>query len=183
MEIKKRTIMIFPEFNNMYLIETIRNKYDPLFKKVKPHITLVFPFESRYTTQEITDILEKRLQKVSAFNVVLKGVSASDVWMSLDIMEGKQEIIQIHKDLYKNEFSDFKPAWLSDYVPHITVGHFHTKEELLKAFEAERNMSEGFTCLVDKISVEIIGENDESIIEVEQSLKDKNEYKNEYTDN
>lgn len=38
-----RTIMIFPEFTNIELINQLRVKYDPLFNKVRPHITLVFP--------------------------------------------------------------------------------------------------------------------------------------------
>ncbi len=41
-----RTVMIFPEFENMYVIDPVRNRYDPLAKLVRPHITIVFPFES-----------------------------------------------------------------------------------------------------------------------------------------
>ena len=41
-----RTIMIFPEFENMDIIDRIRDKYDPLARLVRPHITLVFPFEN-----------------------------------------------------------------------------------------------------------------------------------------
>lgn len=41
-----RTIMIFPEFENIDVINDIRNKYDPLADLVLPHITLVFPFDS-----------------------------------------------------------------------------------------------------------------------------------------
>ena len=40
-----RTIMIFPEFDNIDIIDEIRAKYDPLAKLVRPHITIVFPFE------------------------------------------------------------------------------------------------------------------------------------------
>ncbi|WP_313343152.1 hypothetical protein [Sedimentibacter sp.] len=41
-----RTIMIFPEFENIDVINDIRKKYDPLADLVLPHITLVFPFDS-----------------------------------------------------------------------------------------------------------------------------------------
>ena len=41
-----RTIMIFPQFKNIEIINEIRNRYDPLAKLVRPHITLVFPFEN-----------------------------------------------------------------------------------------------------------------------------------------
>lgn len=33
-----RTIMIFPDFENIEEIDKIRNKYDPLAKLVRPHI-------------------------------------------------------------------------------------------------------------------------------------------------
>jgi hypothetical protein len=38
--------MIFPQFKNIEIINEIRNRYDPLAKLVRPHITLVFPFEN-----------------------------------------------------------------------------------------------------------------------------------------
>lgn len=38
--------MIFPKFENIKIIDEIRDKYDPLANHVRPHITLVFPFES-----------------------------------------------------------------------------------------------------------------------------------------
>lgn len=37
---KLRTIMIFPEFENMEILDNIRNHYDPLAKLVRPHITV-----------------------------------------------------------------------------------------------------------------------------------------------
>ena len=48
-DIKKRTIMIFPQFENINLINEIREKYDPLAKHVSPHISLVFTFVLIYS--------------------------------------------------------------------------------------------------------------------------------------
>lgn len=49
----ERCIMIFPEFENMSVINGIRDKYDPLAKYVRPHITLVFPFQSDISSIEL----------------------------------------------------------------------------------------------------------------------------------
>lgn len=38
--IGKRDILIFPKFQNLYLIQEIRKKYDRLANLVEPHITL-----------------------------------------------------------------------------------------------------------------------------------------------
>jgi hypothetical protein len=43
-----RTIMIFPQFDNIEVINNIRTKYDPLADLVLSHVTLVFPFESNF---------------------------------------------------------------------------------------------------------------------------------------
>jgi len=54
---KKRCIMIFPQFNNINIIDGIREKYDPLSNNVRPHITLVFPFESNISKVDLQDSL------------------------------------------------------------------------------------------------------------------------------
>ena len=38
----KRDILIFPKFDNMNLIQKVRNKYDRLSNLVAPHITLAY---------------------------------------------------------------------------------------------------------------------------------------------
>jgi len=62
----KRTVMIFPAFENMHIIERLRKKYDPLCNLVQPHITLVFPFESACTERDIEFALQKCADRDSA---------------------------------------------------------------------------------------------------------------------
>jgi hypothetical protein len=50
----RRTIMIFPEFKNIDVINDIRKKSAPLAELVLPHITLVFPFDSKLTNEELS---------------------------------------------------------------------------------------------------------------------------------
>ena len=64
-----RTIMIFPEFDNIDIIDEIRAKYDPLAKLVRPHITIVFPFEMEITNDELSMILENRLRDIKSFEI------------------------------------------------------------------------------------------------------------------
>lgn len=59
----QRTIMIFPQFDNIDVINSIRDKYDPLAKLVKPHITLVFPFDSEITNEQLEVALIVALKK------------------------------------------------------------------------------------------------------------------------
>ena len=48
-----RTILLF--LNNIPIneIENIRQKHDPLFGLIPPHITIVFPFKSNVSNDEL----------------------------------------------------------------------------------------------------------------------------------
>ena len=168
-----RTIMIFPEFDNMQIIDDIRNKYDPLAKLVRPHITLVFPFESDMSNEDVAAILDARLTNTFPFEVELKGFSKhsdpSGNYLFLDIVNGKENIIQIHDELYKFEFKNFD-LWGSDYIPHITVGKLSSENEMNEAYESIKGIDDSFRTVVNKISVEMIGENEESIIIIVKEL-------------
>jgi len=166
----KRTIMIFPEFGNMHVIEGIRKKYDPLCDLVQPHITLVFPFEAELSKCDIEDAFEQVFAEVSSFSIELRGLVQFEQWVFLNVTKGGDIISEIHESLYRKCFSRFKPSWLKNYEPHLTVGQFSSVVEAQKAYEVEKCLTETFICLVKKIHVEIIGENEESIIEIEHEL-------------
>jgi len=162
--------MIFPEFENIDLINRLREKYDPLADKVRPHITLVFPFESSLSMDEIAEILRDRLAGIKPFQVSVNGLSSLGRWMFLNMSGGADSLCKIHDTLYEHEFVKYKPVWLKTYTPHITVGVFDSPEEAEKACEMEKDFRHVFTCLVDKVTVEIIGDDERSIIEVEYLL-------------
>lgn len=168
-----RTIMIFPEFKNMEIINNIRNKYDPLAEKVRPHITLVFPFQSGMTNEELSAILDNSLRGLKPFELKMGGVSkhVDDFgnYLFLDVLQGEEEICTIHQLLYENEFKKFDKGL--HYIPHMTLGKMSIVEELDNAYNDVKNMNDTFSTLVDKISVEMIGENEESIVTVEVELK------------
>ena len=57
-----------------------------------------------------------------------------------------------------------------EYKPHITIGKFQTSEELNKVYNDLKNLEDSFTTMVEKISVEMIGKNEESIVVIEKKL-------------
>ena len=170
MNLIKRTIMVFPDFCNMRFIDDLRKKYDPLANKVRPHITLVFPFESILTQNEILEILGNRLSDITPFVIKAHGLSTSSRWLILNLSDGVDVLTKINSILYEHEFYDYKPIWLNMYTPHITVGIFNTTEEAEIAFEQNYFFDHIFTCMIDKVHVEIIGDDEESIIELAFSL-------------
>lgn len=176
-DIKKRTIMIFPQFENINLINEIREKYDPLAKHVSPHISLVFTFESSLTTSEVNEHLKKVLHGIRPFRLTLQEIVKVDnplgMYLFLDIKQGNKEIKKMNLKLYTGILQTYKPAWLNQetFMPHMTIGSFTSREDLNIAFKDTELIKESFSTIVDKISVEIIDENEDSIIEIEIDLR------------
>lgn len=178
-DIKKRTIMIFPQFENINLINEIREKYDPLAKHVRPHISLVFTFESSLTTSEVNEHLKKVLDGIRPFRLTLQEIVKVDnplgMYLFLDIKQCNKEIKKMNLKLYTGILQTYKPAWLNQetFMPHMTIGSFTSREDLNIAFKDTELIKESFSTIVDKISVEIIDENEDSIIEIEIDLRDE----------
>lgn len=175
---KERCIMIFPQFDNMNIIDNIRGKYDPLAHHVKPHITLVFPFRSNIQTSQLKEHLNRVLSSIRPFGLTLKGfmpVSSFGNYLFLNIEDGKDEIIKIHKNLYTDILEPYHPVWLKSggYHPHMTVGKIEDQGEFKVAGEVVRNITDTFQTTVTKVSIEIIDDNQDSIVEMEVTLNNE----------
>lgn len=166
-----RTIMIFPQFNNENIIEAIRKKYDPLYNLVKPHITLVFPFQDKISNIELEKKLEECLIETKPFKLILQGINRQKDnygnYIFLSVKKGERQIINIHKNLYMNIWGQEKNE---RYVPHMTVGKLQSEEKMIKAYEEIKDLNSSFETLVDKISVEEIGSQGESFVIIEKHL-------------
>ena len=168
-----RTIMIFPVFENMDIINRIREKYDPLADLVRPHITIVFPFESEISNEKLSEILDDRLSDICPFDIEMcgftKNIDHSGNYLFLNFIKGDNIVRNIHDALYRNEFKDYD-FWGSEYLPHITVGKLSSVDEMNEAYEDIKGIDEVFKTKVSRISVEMIGDNEESIIILEKLL-------------
>lgn len=167
----KRCIMIFPKFNNGEIIDKIRELYDPLVNCVRPHITLVFPFNSDIDTLELKEHISKVLSGINPFEIILNEivpVNNFGKYLFLNVKKGSEEIMEIHNKLYTGILERYYPDWLQGktYLPHMTVGSFDEEEKFKMAIMETRNISDSFETIVDEVSVEIIDENEVSNIEL-----------------
>ncbi|WP_029700643.1 2'-5' RNA ligase family protein [Lacrimispora indolis] len=169
-----RTIMIFPEFHNMEVINFYRNKYDPLSDLVKPHITLVFPFQSGISNDELNSHLDSQLINIKPFEITLQGVSRhpgeSGNYLFLNVVKGTESIRLIHDKLYSGALKEFFNG--DPYCPHLTLGNTASIKELENAYLDASACSETFKATVNIISTEMIGRSGESIIISEYKLPD-----------
>ena len=155
--IGKRDILIFPKFDNMDVINNIRKKYDRLANLVAPHITLAFPFKDEISNEELINQLSSLLENYSPFEVTFKGVSlTNDNYILLNCIKGYKKILKLHNEIYKKLIpTHFKKS--IPYIPHITLGQADNLNDF-------KNFNEEFATLIDEISIEFIGEHEESII-------------------
>lgn len=156
-----RDVLLIPKFNNMNIIEEIRKDCDELFRILEPHITIVFPFLDDITDEELISNIKNYFKDKDKFYVKFSGVSYSeDNYIFLNCIEGKEDIVKIHDDLYNKYF--FEHLGKRKYVPHITIGQTFncTKEQINKI----NSMKNEFECYIDTVMIEKIGINEESIV-------------------
>lgn len=75
----ERTIMIFPKFSNMEIIDRMRRNYNPLADLVRPHTTLVFPFHSDIADAELGSHIENAISGIRPFSLQLAGIFKPDM--------------------------------------------------------------------------------------------------------
>ena len=90
-------------------------------------------------------------------------------YLYLNVAQGMEHIKTIHDALYKHELKQFDLGY--EYIPHMTVGKLSTIQALEQAFNDVRVNKEVFRAKIDKISVEMIGDNEESIVIIEKDLR------------
>lgn len=164
---KNRGIIIFPKFQNIELINKIREKYDPLFGFIDPHVTLVFPFQSELSTEELRTHLTNQLDGVKPFQLIARGISGTlDGYIFLDVKVGNDSIIELHDKLYSDILKPYLYRYIP-YTPHITVGRLFDKVEHKAIVESLADFNSEFIADIDRLIVECIDENEQSITEIE----------------
>lgn len=126
-----RDILLFPKFENESVIEDIRKECDQLYGIIKPHITIVFPFDDNMSDEAFIQKARYIVKEEKKFFVKFEGVSYSDDdYIFLNCVEGKESIIRLHDLLYDNLLKEY----LLDktYIPHITIGQKKIVRLILK---------------------------------------------------
>lgn len=136
----------------------------------------MFPFKSDIESVELTNHLKNVLFSIKPFRIVLKGITPAiqpfGNYLFLNIENGKDELIELHRRIYTGILEPFMPQALKDggYEPHMTVGKIECEKRFKLAIEEIKDISNVFDTIISKVSVEIIDENEDSIIEMEIEL-------------
>lgn len=117
----RRAIVWFPTFANQTVLDRFRSVHDPLGQALPPHVTLVFPFNSRLTLDQVAAHAQKVLRAWPCFPVVMHGFwSAQNEFIGIAAQVGADAMIEMHDRLYRGPLAEFlRPEF--DYAPHITL--------------------------------------------------------------
>ena len=117
----RRAIVWFPAFTNQVVIDRFRGTHDPLAQALPPHVTLVFPFHSRLTLDQLAAHAQKVLRAWPCFPVVMHGFwSAQNEFIGIGAQVGTDAMIEMHDRLYRGPLAEFlRPEF--DFTPHITL--------------------------------------------------------------
>src|SRR5450631_1243993 len=97
----KRAVVIFPAFAQIELIEQLRHAYDPLASVLRPHITLVFPFESTISTEQLALHMSRAAQMLRPFTLHMRGITGyATEYLFLNVKYGNDQLIALHDQLY-----------------------------------------------------------------------------------
>jgi len=140
-------------------IEILRKKYDHKFKKIKTHLTLVYPFEVK-DQGKLIEHIEYCLKGISPFEIVFERLRKSDNYLVLDVTKNRKTLLALYKKLNSGILSGFENKDISIYLPHITLGLFKCHEELMQAIGELRARGSNFRFMVDKISLANLNEDD-----------------------
>lgn len=115
-------------------IEQIRRKYSPNYKKFKPHITLVYPFEVE-SQIKLYQHIKNSINKIKPFKLSLRGLkkSAKEYYLYLLVDEGKNKLMELYKQLNSGLLKKFKNKNMLKYIPHLSLGVFKTESDINKA--------------------------------------------------
>ena len=117
----RRAIVWFPKFANQGVIDRFRGTHDPLAQALPPHVTLVFPFHSRLTLDQLAAHAQKVLRAWPCFPVVMHGFwSAQNEFIGVGAQVGADAMIEMHDRLYRGPLAEFLRQEF-DYAPHITL--------------------------------------------------------------
>ncbi len=149
----QRAILVFPKFEKVHLIQELRQQFDPLAHIIEPHITLVFPFESQLSTEDLQSHLHGAVQGLNPFPILLRGITGSESeYLFLNVKRGNDELIELHDRLYSGVLAHHLLHECT-FLPHLTVGRLSSRTSFLNALEIARKVEVGFQTVVAELTV------------------------------
>ncbi|MFD1412075.1 2'-5' RNA ligase family protein [Lapidilactobacillus gannanensis] len=170
------SILIFPKLQQIQQVTEIRQVYDPLATKIRPHISLVFPFTPiDLTATALIRLVNDQLADTTSFKVELAKISwQPDYHLYWELTAGHQRVQQLHDQLYAGVLAPYEQKQYQ-YQSHVTLGHLSSvaasKLNQSTLIQKLKRQLEPEPVLIDQIAIEAIQPDESSKVIAEINLK------------
>ena len=128
----------------------LRDKFHPEPSKIKPHITLAYPFETK-KQQKLKNHITNCLKEVEPFDISLKKISKSYPFIQFRVKKGKRKMRKIQKSLNSGILNNPEEKRHLKYPPHITIGIQKQKPGFNKAVREIKKEKPSLNATIKKI--------------------------------
>jgi hypothetical protein len=105
-------------------INQLRQRYDPTYRIIDPHITVMFPVPDSVGEENLIRHLTSVVMVEEAFSIQMSGLVKSwDHWLFLTLKEGNSRVIQLYDRIYSDILKPYKRSDIP-FIPHIGLGLF-----------------------------------------------------------
>ena len=119
---RKRTyaiVILLPQYLDK-LIYPIRETFDPDYNRVPGHVTVVFPFDSRSSFNELSALISYQLQSVKPFEIEFDSIG--DFYPNFPIIYWRVKPCEMLQKLYRSLHVDLDlPIPFRNFLPHVTI--------------------------------------------------------------
>lgn len=148
----RRAIVIFPTLAQTEHIQQVRQNYDPLALLILPHITLVFPFESAISTEDLSAHMNNVARQFQPFSITLQGITGhTNEYLFLNVKRGNDQLIALHDQLYTGLLTPYLTAQ-ETYFPHLTIGRLNNSATFAAALKQVQSITLSFQTKIHEIS-------------------------------
>ena len=140
-------------------LDILRKKYDSPYRKLKTHITLVYPFEVE-NQEKLTAHIEQCLAGLIQFKITLQKARKSGQHLVIDVAENKNILIDLYKKLNSGILAGFENKELSIYLPHVTLTALDSAEKMSAALSSLREQNLNYSVDIDAINLVTLNADD-----------------------
>ncbi|HJZ79528.1 MAG TPA: 2'-5' RNA ligase family protein [Pyrinomonadaceae bacterium] len=137
---------------DLRLIDGLRSKYDPQFRLIAPHITIMFPAPDSIGERSLVAHIESVSHRWESFPIRLKGLQKSwDEYLFLLLNKGEEDVIRLHGEIYTGLLCEYCDE-ARPFIPHLTLGVFSGKnEEYSQALKEAEQLKLDYECAMDRL--------------------------------
>jgi 2'-5' RNA ligase len=137
----RRALVMFPQADNLGLIEEIRGQHDPYARFIAAHVTLVIPFTDDVPDDGLRAHIAAAKRNMAPFSAHFENPrDFDDGYIALEATTGRRELIDLHDRLYSGPLARHLSA-VHTYRPHVTLAKVDDPRMRPRILEAIRQQS------------------------------------------